>query len=115
MCREIFGQVVTRITRRLDRCVIVEQARFVLRRLAAEKPVEVFEAIGDWPMVERPCRTGFVWRRVVPLAERDSAVAIVFQHFCDRCAAARNRAGIRSEEGRVGKEWGSTGGSRWWP
>src|SRR3546814_2445515 len=62
MCREIFGQVVTRITRRLDRCVIVEQARFVLRRLAAEKPVEVFEAIGDWPMVERPCRAGFVWR-----------------------------------------------------
>ncbi len=93
---EIFAQVVLRIVRRFDRVEVLEQARFPLRRLAGEKPVEIVEAdsFAGRPQREWTHRRGFGRGRVVPFAERGALVAVSAEHFRQRRGRARNHAGV---------------------
>ena len=92
--RQVFAEVVLRVVRRLDGVGVLHQPRLPLRGLAGQEAVEVVEAVAGGPAVERAHRRGLVGRRVVPLADRRRAVAVVAQHLGDRGRALRDHAGV---------------------
>ena len=89
------GEVVCRVVvRRLDRVVVLGQARLVLRGLAAEEAVEMLEAVAVRPAVLRADRGGLDDGRVVPLAEGGGVVAVVLQDLGDGGGVLRDDAGV---------------------
>ena len=92
--RQVFAQVVLRVVRRLDGVGVLHQPRLPLRGLAGQEAVEVVEAVAGGPAVEGAHRRGLVGRRVVPLADRRRAVAVVAQHLGDGGRGLRDHAGV---------------------
>ena len=92
--RQVLGQVVLLVVRRLDLVGVLDQPRLPLRRLAGQEAVEIFEAVPGRPAVERAHRRRLVGRRVVPLADRRRVVAVVPQHFGHRRRRLRDDAGV---------------------
>src|SRR5262245_42404120 len=65
---------------RLNRRGVLVQCRMPLVAVAAEEPVEVFEAEAGWPQVEWTCLAGHPVRHVMHLAEPRSIVAVLPEH-----------------------------------
>ena len=94
---EVFAQVVALVPASCggsDAGGVAHQARLVLRRFAGEEAVEVLEAVAGRPVVERAGGGRLLGGRVVPLAERRGAVAVVLQHLGHSGAALRDDAGV---------------------
>ncbi|MCY1516349.1 hypothetical protein D9M68_509700 [compost metagenome] len=97
----VLAQVVALAARRLDERGVLDQARLVLRALAAQEAVEVVEAVAGGPAVEGAHLRGQVGRRVVPLAERGRVVAPGPEHLGHRAGALGNDAHVAVPVGGV--------------
>ena len=53
LVRQVLGQIVFRVVRRLYRRGVVVEARLVLIRFAANEAIEMLKAVGGRPVVER--------------------------------------------------------------
>ncbi len=93
---QVFAEVVAlfRSFRRMHVGRIAHQVRFVLRGLAGEEAVEIFEAEAGGPVLEWASRSGLIGRRVVPLAPGGGGVAVILEHLGSQSAALRNHSGI---------------------
>ena len=93
---EVFAEVVALLHGlwRQDVCRVADQVWLILRGLACEETVEVFEAEACGPVLERAGGGSFLRRRVVPLAPGTCGIAIILQHLCHQCTAPGNAAGI---------------------
>ena len=94
--RQVFAEVVAllRSFRREHVGRVAHQVRLVLRGLAGEEAVEIFEAEAGRPVLERAGRSGLLGRRVVPLAPGGGGVAVILQHLGHQGAAPGNHSGI---------------------
>ena len=93
----VLAQVILLARRRrigVDDGRVAHKVRLVLRRLAGEEAVEIFEAVAGRPILERAGGGGVIGRRVVPLAPGRGGVAVVLQHLGDGRARLRDDAGI---------------------
>ena len=91
---QVFAEVIALLGRpgRQDAGGVADQVWLVLRGLAGEESVEIFEAHVGRPVLERTCGGGLHRRRVVPLAEGAGAVAVVLEDLGGERAALRDRA-----------------------
>ncbi len=94
--RQVFAEVVAlfRGFRRMDVGRVAHQVRLVLRRLAGQEAVEIFEAEIRRPFLERPGLGGLFGRCVVPFAPGGGGVAVILEHLGDQGAASWNLSGI---------------------
>ena len=94
--RQVFAEVVAllRRFRRMDVGRVAHQVRLVLRGLAAQKAVEIFEAEAGGPVLERARRRGLLGRRIVPLAPGGGGVTVILEHLGPKRAAPWNLSGI---------------------
>ena len=96
----VVGQVLAEVILLAGRVIgmdhgrVAHEVRLVLRRLAGEEAVEVFEAVAGRPILERAGGGGLIGGRVVPLAEGRRGVAVVLQDLGDRRARLRDDARI---------------------
>ena len=101
LVRHVRQEVVARILRQLDRVDAIIDEGCPLVGLAAQKPIELVEALADRPTVEWPRDTRFPSGELVPFAEGPSAVAVEPQHLCERCNVVRDLARV-AWKGRTG-------------
>src|SRR5581483_10617159 len=73
--------VATRSVGMFDVSRIADELRFVLRRFAAEKAVEILEAVTRGPIIEGTGGGSVLGRGVMPLAPSGGAVAVVFEYL----------------------------------
>ncbi len=78
---------------------VAEQVRLPLVGVAADEPVEVFEAHAGRPLVKRPDLAGLEGRRVVVLAEPRGGVAVVQQDAADGRLVLGDDAVVAGEAG----------------
>ncbi len=80
---KIFAQVIALLARagRSDVGGVTNQVGLVLRRFAAEKTIEVIEAVASRPAIEGARRGCLFGRRVVPFAPRACGIAVVPKHL----------------------------------
>jgi hypothetical protein len=78
---EVRGQVIAGFWRGriFDRAGIVIEMRFPLVVVSGQKSIEMVETQGGRPMVERPGRTDFPCRGIVPFAESRRGIAVQLQ------------------------------------
>ena len=101
LSREVLGQVVFRIVRRLDRVGILEQPRLPLGRLAGKKSVEIVEAMPVGQRSNGPIDV--VWLAGVLCHLPNAAVLYPYwcKHLRDRRRLLRDDAGIAIEVHRA--------------
>jgi len=81
---KVGGEMVVFVIRwAVDERIILDEMRIILMRLATDEAVEIIEAHGVRPMVERTLRARFDIRRVVPFAEHRGVIAVQAQHLGD--------------------------------
>ena len=73
---------------------IADELRFVLRRFAAEKAVEILEAVTGGPIIEGTGGGGVLGSGIMPLAPSGGAEAVVFEYLGDGGAALRDDAQV---------------------
>ena len=78
---DVVGEVVPLRQVPCNRAGVARQGRLVLRSLAGEKSVEIFEAITGWPIVEGSLGGDLFLRCIVPLAPSPGVVAVVLENF----------------------------------
>ena len=84
-----------------DRCRLVEDRRLELGRLGRQNAVEPLEAETGGPAIERASERLLVLWCDVPLTESAGGVAVLLQHFGNRCCLARNDAVVAGKRGRT--------------
>ena len=92
--------MIVRIVRQFDLGDAIIQVRRPLVRFAADKTVELVEALVRRPAVEGAGDAGLPRGGLVPLAERRGAVAVQAQHFRHRGRRVGDLAGGAREAGR---------------
>ncbi len=98
----VHSQMIFRIVVwRFYMVVIFGKARLPLRSLAAEKAVEILEAITVRPAVFWPHRGSFGSRCIMPLAERGCMITVLFQYFSNGRCSLRNDPGVAVERHRA--------------
>ena len=85
--------------RRFDRIEVLEQSWLPLRCFAREESIEIVEAdaFAGRPECERPHRSSFGCRGVVPFAKSCGVVAVIAEHLGERRGASRNDPRIAIE------------------
>ena len=86
----VLGQVITLAVRGLDVVVVQGELRMPLAGLALQETIEAIEAALQRPLVEGARGRGFEGRGQVPLAGRESVVALQPQHLGQRAGTARD-------------------------
>src|SRR5689334_10004300 len=73
---------------------VAHKLRFPLRCFAAEKAVEILEAITRRPVIERSGGTRLLGRGIMPLPPSSGAVPVILENLGDGGAALRHNAHI---------------------
>src|SRR5579863_1319544 len=71
---------------------VAHQTRLVLRSLAREEPIEIFEAIAGGPVIEVAFRGRLLGGRIVPLAPSSGVVAVILEYLGHGGRRLRDRA-----------------------
>ena len=89
---DVLGEVIALIVFFGHQRGVAHHLRLVLRGLAGEEAVEIFEAMAGRPVIERTLVRDVLLGRVVPLAPGAGVVAVVLEHFGDGRRGLRDLA-----------------------